>query len=124
MTDDTPLLAIGAAASVEEIPVLNVPELAHLLQPARAPVQPPAAGQSSYVGALTALARQQYDQFHSFSENDGVLRRLGVITTGYALTVGGNEGNSVGLKRVALCEDGFIRQRERDPYICVIQNLK
>jgi hypothetical protein len=42
----------------------------------------------------------------------------------YALTIGGNEGDSIRTKRVVLTEEGFVRQRERDPYICVIQNLK
>ena len=42
----------------------------------------------------------------------------------YVLTVGGNEGDSVGLKRVALSAEGLIRQRDENPYISVIQNLK
>lgn len=42
----------------------------------------------------------------------------------YALTIGGNEGNSVGRKLVRLRANGLVKQRENSPFICVIQNLK
>ena len=42
----------------------------------------------------------------------------------YVITVGGNEGNTIGRKRVDLHPDGFIVQRAIEPYICVIQCLK
>ncbi|MEO8668218.1 MAG: DUF2272 domain-containing protein [Bauldia sp.] len=42
----------------------------------------------------------------------------------YALTIGGNESDSVGRKIVRLAPNGLIRQRETNPYICVIQDLK
>lgn len=42
----------------------------------------------------------------------------------FALTVGGNEGDSVGRKRVELRSDGTIRQRAANPFICVIENRK
>ena len=42
----------------------------------------------------------------------------------YALTIGGNESDSVGRKIVRLTSDGLIRQRDTNPYMCVIQNLK
>ncbi|UTY60483.1 DUF2272 domain-containing protein [Massilia sp. erpn] len=42
----------------------------------------------------------------------------------YAVTIGGNEGNSVGRKRVALDSNGYVKQRAIEPYICVIQCLK
>jgi hypothetical protein len=42
----------------------------------------------------------------------------------YALTVGGNESDSVRRKLVRLKPNGLIKQRTIDPYICVIKNLK
>ena len=42
----------------------------------------------------------------------------------FAVTVGGNESDSIRRKRVALNDDGLIIQRVNSPYICVIQNLK
>jgi hypothetical protein len=42
----------------------------------------------------------------------------------YALTIGGNEGNSVGRKLVRLKANGLIKQRENGSFICVVQNLK
>ena len=43
---------------------------------------------------------------------------------GYALTIGGNESDSVRRKLVRLTGKGLIKQRDRNPYICVIQDLK
>lgn len=43
---------------------------------------------------------------------------------GYAMTVGGNESDSVRRKLVRLNASGFIKQRPTNPYICVIQTLK
>ena len=42
----------------------------------------------------------------------------------YALTIGGNESDSIRRKIVQLNADGMIRQRPQNPYICVIQDLK
>jgi hypothetical protein len=42
----------------------------------------------------------------------------------YAITVGGNEGDSVRRTEVELTRSGHVRQRSVNPYICVIQNLK
>lgn len=42
----------------------------------------------------------------------------------FAMTIGGNEGNSIRRQRVALTTDGHLRQSEQNPYICVIENLK
>jgi len=41
----------------------------------------------------------------------------------FALTVGGNEGDSVRQAEVPVDEDGFVRQRSRNPYICVIRTF-
>lgn len=43
---------------------------------------------------------------------------------GYAMTIGGNESDSVRRKVVRLDSKGRIKQRKSSPYICVIQNLK
>jgi len=42
----------------------------------------------------------------------------------FALTVGGNEANSIRTKRVLLDASGLIVQRKKDPFICLIKNLK
>jgi len=44
----------------------------------------------------------------------------------YLLTIGGNEGNSVGRRIIYLDAQGRLRQPAADPthYICVIENLK
>ncbi len=42
----------------------------------------------------------------------------------YAVTVGGNEGNSVGRTEIELTAAGLVRQRATNPYICVIETLK
>jgi hypothetical protein len=42
----------------------------------------------------------------------------------YALTIGGNEGNSIRRTIVRLNADGFIKQRSNNPFICVVRNLK
>jgi hypothetical protein len=43
---------------------------------------------------------------------------------GFALTIGGNEGDSIRRKVVRLTSKGLIKQRTNNPFICVIQNLK
>jgi hypothetical protein len=40
-----------------------------------------------------------------------------------ALTIGGNESNSIHIARVGL-KDGLVEQRDRNPYICVIETEK
>lgn len=61
----------------------------------------------------------------SYESHSAVVVEIGSDQTGdYAITVGGNEGDTVGRKRVALHPDGTIMQRAPNPYICVIQNLK
>ena len=43
---------------------------------------------------------------------------------GYALTVGGNEGNSVRKTIVRLTPAGFIKQRDANPFICLVKTRK
>ncbi|MGE3541788.1 MAG: DUF2272 domain-containing protein [Candidatus Tectimicrobiota bacterium] len=42
----------------------------------------------------------------------------------FARTIGGNERDSVRVTKVVLTADGFIAQRDMNPFICVIENLK
>lgn len=42
----------------------------------------------------------------------------------YALTVGGNESDSIRIKKVRLAATGNVKQQSPNPYICVIENLK
>ncbi|HEX8319711.1 DUF2272 domain-containing protein [Longimicrobium sp.] len=42
----------------------------------------------------------------------------------YALTIGGNESDSIRRTVVRLTKDGFIKQRNANPFICVIKNLR
>jgi peptidoglycan hydrolase-like protein with peptidoglycan-binding domain len=42
----------------------------------------------------------------------------------FAVTIGGNESDSVRRKLVPLTDDGFVQQRDSNPYICVIEDLK
>jgi len=42
----------------------------------------------------------------------------------FALTVGGNESDSIRRKRVPLDSNGFIVQRKQNPFICLIKNTK
>ncbi|MBV9109336.1 MAG: DUF2272 domain-containing protein, partial [Gemmatimonadetes bacterium] len=50
-----------------------------------------------------------------FDEADG---------TRFAVTVGGNESDSIRRKRIPLHADGKIVQRQVNPFICVIKNGK
>lgn len=42
----------------------------------------------------------------------------------FAVTIGGNESNSIRRQRVRLTPSGFVLQTKTDPYICVIENQK
>ena len=42
----------------------------------------------------------------------------------FALTVGGNESNSIRRVRVQLNDDGSVRQRATNAYICILKNQK
>ncbi len=73
-------------------------------------------------GKITYDEARENDSYFShsaivvdFKEIDGVP---------YAITIGGNEGNSIRDRRVALTKDGKVKQRQKDPFICVIENKK
>jgi hypothetical protein len=42
----------------------------------------------------------------------------------FIITIGGNESNSIRTKRIDLGADGKVKQRTKEPFICLIQNLK
>ncbi|WGM40697.1 DUF2272 domain-containing protein [Caulobacter sp. NIBR1757] len=42
----------------------------------------------------------------------------------FAVTIGGNEGDTVGRTEVALTAAGLVKQRTINPYVCVIETLK
>lgn len=42
----------------------------------------------------------------------------------YALTIGGNEGDSIRVKEIRLDKNGFVKQRTANPFISIIENLK
>ena len=61
----------------------------------------------------------------SYSSHSAIVVETGVDSSGkYAVTSGGNESDSVRRKIVRLDANGFIKQRNVNPFICVIQNLK
>lgn len=60
-----------------------------------------------------------------YSSHTAIVVERGVDAKGpYVITIGGNESQSVGRKRLALQPNGLLVQRTRGSFICVIQNLK
>lgn len=60
-----------------------------------------------------------------YSSHSAIVIETGADSLGhYALTIGGNESDSVRRTRVALRADGRIKQRSSNPYIAVIKTLK
>jgi hypothetical protein len=71
-----------------------------------------------------------FDYAHAAEHDDYASHSAIVVETGtdasgrFAVTIGGNESDSVRRKRVALDQRGYIAQRAIEPFICVIQTLK
>jgi hypothetical protein len=60
-----------------------------------------------------------------YASHSAIVVEVGSDAVGrYALTIGGNEGDSIRRKVVRLTADGLIKQRPNNPFICVIQDLK
>ena len=60
----------------------------------------------------------------SYLSHSAIVVEIGTDAQGgFALTVGGNESDSV-RETIVRLRNGFIKQRATNPYICVIQNLK
>lgn len=60
-----------------------------------------------------------------YKSHSAVVVEVGQDSVGrFALTIGGNEGNSIRRTVVRLRPDGRVRQRAGNPYICVVRTLK
>jgi hypothetical protein len=61
----------------------------------------------------------------NYASHSAIVAEIGQDSNGgFALTIGGNEGNSVRRTIVRLTTQGFIKQRKNNPFISVIKNLK
>jgi hypothetical protein len=61
----------------------------------------------------------------SYESHSAIVVEVGVDSGGhFALTIGGNESDSIRSTLVRLDSKGLIKQRDRNPYICVIEDLK
>lgn len=61
----------------------------------------------------------------SYESHSAIVFEVGEDNTGrYALTIGGNEGDSIRVKEIRLDKNGFIKQRNTNPFISIIENLK
>lgn len=61
----------------------------------------------------------------NYQSHSAIVVEIGQDSTSrYALTIGGNEGNSIRRTIVRLNPAGFIKQRPHNPFICVIKDLK
>ena len=72
--------------------------------------------------------RIKYDQARSradyASHSAIVVELIKKDGAGFAVTIGGNEGNSIRRQRVPLTSDGLVRQTVANPYISIVENLK
>ena len=61
----------------------------------------------------------------SYASHSAVVVEVGTDSQGsFAVTVGGNESDSVRKKEIRLTNNGLIKQRSSNPFICIIQDLK
>jgi hypothetical protein len=61
----------------------------------------------------------------SYVSHSAIVVETGVDSKGpFALTIGGNEGDSIRRTIVRLSNGGLIKQRPSNPFICVIEDLK
>lgn len=68
----------------------------------------------------------EYAKKHAdYASHSAIVIEVGEDLNGkYALTIGGNEGDSIRVKEIRLDKNGLIKQRKVNPYICIIENLK
>jgi hypothetical protein len=60
-----------------------------------------------------------------YESHSAIVVEVGQDTQGgFAFCIGGNENDSVRRSVVRLNANGFIKQRDGNPFICVIKNLK
>ena len=64
----------------------------------------------------------EYASTHeAYESHTAIVVELGTDTNGrYALTIGGNESDSIRKTKVILQDDGFIKQRTKNPYISIL----
>ncbi|WP_191083614.1 DUF2272 domain-containing protein [Roseococcus microcysteis] len=68
---------------------------------------------------------QHAAQNKDYDSHSAIVTTVGEDSAGrFARTIGGNESDTVGVTRISLDENGFIRQRSKFPFICLIQTLK
>jgi len=61
----------------------------------------------------------------NYTSHSAIVVEIGEDSTSrFALTVGGNEGNSIRKTIVRLTPGGLIKQRASNPFICIVKNLK
>jgi hypothetical protein len=61
----------------------------------------------------------------SYPSHSAIVVEVGEDQVGrYAMTIGGNEHDSIRMTRVALNGAGMVVQKPSDPFICVVQDLK
>jgi hypothetical protein len=61
----------------------------------------------------------------NYTSHSAIVVEVGQDTDGrYALTIGGNEGDAIRMKRAALKSNGRIRQKEINSYICRLKCQK
>jgi hypothetical protein len=61
----------------------------------------------------------------AYASHSAIVVEVGGDSVGrFALTIGGNESDSIRQTIVRLTPAGFVRQRPTNPFICVIQTLK
>lgn len=73
-------------------------------------------------GTVTFEYARTHSEYHSHS---AIIVDL-IVENGvrYAVTIGGNESQTVGMHHVELTADGKVKQKTNLPYISVVQNLK
>ena len=61
----------------------------------------------------------------SYESHSAIVTETGEDDQGhYVITVGGNEGDSIRQKEIRLDKNGYIIQRNPNPFICIIENQK
>lgn len=86
----------------------------------------PKIGDILHNNRLGSIFDFEYAKNHdSYASHSAIIIEIGEDNKGkYALTIGGNEGDSIRVKEIRLDKDGFVKQRLANPYISIIENQK
>jgi len=92
----------------------------------------PISGHAPVVGDIIQNNRSgnhftfEFARTHSdYASHSAIVVARGNDSAGeFVMTIGGNEGDSIRMKRIELNADGMILQRDVSPFMCVIQDLK